>query len=609
MFDVFYIGKKPNLFPHERSADSIQHAIEQSRTRFCWIVNYLCDYTGFDFLWQPYPWEANQRHIWSSVWQKDSGTYLVPKDGYQDNNYHDGKLSMHVDMDLWKNTNSIETFDFSWHPDYTDPIFNYEFGTQWQKTGGPVYPMPGAIETKYVSQSGTSSKAIANCAYIIDHLDGNAQTMSEQFPIPVAKIARYFDNYKDTLTRLAKSIPEDQEFVWIVSSICDYKDFDFTWHPEAWQNYMLHVFPSNEEKFGDTFFMHVPTFRSKIAEFDLLDWYDLNFVTTMRVPRKPMPVIRHKEDSQVEEVKTRTWSGPLALFTTQEHVTDVSVTVSLWREKTKTIVPLNNGASSVIVPKSAILHIKTQLYDYPYVDRTHRELNEKPLDIVFISNGEHGAEHHWQLLNESVPTQQNRIHRIDGVNGRVAAYQAAANLSETPWFFAVFAKLQVNINFDWTWQPDRMQQSKHYIFHAFNPVNHLIYGHQAMIAYNKKMTLINTGPGLDFTLDQPHEVVPIVSGIACYDIDPWMTWRTAFRETLKLQHSLPDVENEYRLKQWLDVGHGVNGRWSTVGANDAVNYYQQVNGEFAELKKSYEWAWLASYAMILHPELFTQSKT
>jgi hypothetical protein len=199
------------------------------------------------------------------------------------------------------------------------------------------------------------------------------------------------------------------------------------------------------------------------------------------------------------------------------------------------------------------------------------------------------------LANESKYT--NRVHVVDGVNGRVAAYHAAARASTTPWFFAVFAKLEVNQMFDWTWQPDRMQQPKHYIFHARNPVNGLEYGHQAMIAYNKKLALENTGVGLDFTLDQAHEVVPILSGTANYAETPWMAWRTAFRETLKLRVSLPDVENEYRLKVWLDVDHSPD-QWSRKGAEDAVEFYDSVNGDPTELKKSYEWAWLASYAFV-----------
>ena len=194
-------------------------------------------------------------------------------------------------------------------------------------------------------------------------------------------------------------------------------------------------------------------------------------------------------------------------------------------------------------------------------------------------------------------SKPNKIHKISGVNGRAAAYHAAANKSTTPWFFAVFAKLRVRHDFDWAWQPDRMQQPKHYIFHAKNPVNGLVYGHQAMIAYNKQLVLNNPGLGLDFTLDSAHEVVPLVSGTAEYAGTKWSAWRTAFRECLKLVGQ-QDVESTYRLNRWLTKGEGKNGEWSVYGAEDAVEYYNEVGGDFDALKKSYEWSWLASYAFM-----------
>jgi hypothetical protein len=186
-----------------------------------------------------------------------------------------------------------------------------------------------------------------------------------------------------------------------------------------------------------------------------------------------------------------------------------------------------------------------------------------------------------------------------GITGRVAAYHAAAEMSTTPWFFAVFAKLQVSVDFDWAWQPDRMQEPKHYIFHAQNPITGLTYGHQAMIAYNKKLVLANAGHGLDFTLDSAHEVVPVLSGTADYASTPWMAWRTAFRECVKLRGQT-DVESEYRLRKWLEViPLGTpNAEWSRWGAEDAVEYYESVAGDLTELRKSYDWSWLATYALI-----------
>jgi hypothetical protein len=721
MFDVFYSGMKPNLFAHEQAVDSIEQAQALSKTRYFWWVNYLSDYTDFDFSFEPVPWEAQYTHTWPSQHHEYSGTYLVPKQGNIEYKFHTELIlnkELHknykvlvdaVDFDYtwhphpfdppfiyvfgnqWYPSNTMPTveyhvpgavdrkfmtqpvaqlreqttnhwhtlldceMDYSWCPDPGDPPYIYVFGNQWhraevmptveyhvngaterkyvlypraklvadktlwkvpagidqseidfswvpdpgsppyiyqfatqhQRTGGPQYCMPGATDTKYIDQIKVRTDRVATALYEIDHMDGN----SGQIPNTTKRV-RYFDNYLDTLKRIANSISDDHEFIWICSSVCDYTAFDFTWHPEQWQATMLHVFPSNEEKFGDTFFMHVPTFKYRTEKCQLLEWYDLNF-TDITVPRRPLPVVTHDYDSHVDAIKTLNFDGPLAVFSTGVECNTMP-TVPLWREKTKTVVPLSSGASNVIVPKSAIHYIKTQAYDYPYIDKTHKQGIDQPLDIVFIDNGEITADYNYDKLKLTAP---NQLHRSSGVNGRIAAYCAAAKLSTTPWFFAVFAKLEVNPDFNWSWQPDRLQEPKHYIFHAHNLVNGLEYGHQAMIAYNKKLVLENTAPGLDFTLDQAHEVVPLLSGTANYHTDAWTCWRTAFRECIKLKASLPNVENEWRLSQWLTVDRTTD-KWSQKGAEDAIEYYESVAGEFSELKKSYDWQWLSTYAFM-----------
>jgi hypothetical protein len=601
MFDVFYSGTKPNLFAHEQAVDSIEQARESSKTRYFWWVNYLTDYRDFDFLWEPVPWESHQRHAWPSQWQKDSGTYLVPRQGYKETNYRtDQQLTRLPSKENWTVPKNFDanTFDFSWHPDPTDPPYTYQFGTQHQRTGGPQYVV--GTDLKFVDQIRGSMRVGATPIVEIDHMDGNAGKVPN-----TVKTVRYFDNYRDVLTRIANTV--EDEYVWVVSSVCDYTNFDFTWHPEFWQSTMLHVFASDGEKFGDTFYMHVPSFRKRIAQFELLDWYDVNFVGP-GVSRRPLPLVHHTYDTHVEAVKHMDFAGPLAIYTTEDStyckinqlLTKHTPAVPLWREKTKTIVPVSPGGSICIVPKTAVPYVKSQLYDYPNIDRTQRHMfKDELLDIVFIDNGEPNADANYEYLKWAAERANDlRIHRSSGVNGRVAAYQAAAKLSTTPWFFAVFAKLEVSSLFDWTWQPDRLQEPKHYIFHAYNPVNGLTYGHQAMIAYNKKLVLANPGVGLDFTLDNEHEVVPILSGVAEYAYTKWSAWRTAFRECIKLRGN-SDVESLYRLDKWLtvDLSHS-NGEYSILGAQDAVEYYEAVGGDFAELRKSYDWEWLSSYALI-----------
>ena len=621
MFDVFYSGIKPDLFAHEREADNIEHARSLCRTRYFWWVNYLSDYTGWDFLWEPVPWEQQFTHAWPSQHHEYSGTYLVPanvdhieykfhteivpnRDSQQHyhvvvpgaefdfswqphpfdppyiyvfgnqwwpankmptveyhtpgaterkymnlaarlperhtncwhtvidcvwdyswvpdpgdppyiyvfgNQWHRAEVmptveyhvpgaterkylpwpraellpdttcwSIPSDIDpttvdytwvpdpgsppyiyqfgtqhqrtggpryvmpgatevkyagffrtvklsndkLWEipDNTDVESFDWTWHPDDTDPPYIYQFGTQHQRTGGPRYVMPGAIEVKYVDQIKIVTNSVALAVYEIDHLDGNAGQIPNTY-----KISRYFDNYLDTLRRIAKSVPYEHEFIWICSSVCDYTDFDFTWHPEQWQATMLHVFPSDGEKFGDTFFMHVPTFLYRSEKCQLLEWYDLNFAD-ISVPRRPMPVISHTYDSQATAAKSIEFQGPLAVFTTADRNLDTVPIVPLWREKTKTRVPISTGATSVVVPRAAIPYIKTQLYDYPYIDKTQRTIKDDALDIVFISNGEPNAESNWSRLQRVVKDMPNRLVRIDGINGRVAAYRPVIHL-------------------------------------------------------------------------------------------------------------------------------------------------------------------------------------
>jgi hypothetical protein len=565
------------------------------------IVNCEWDYT-----WRPEPGSPAYVYVFGNQWwsaeKMPTIEYHMP--GATERKYMPGPVAqLPVDMTRWHVPEYVDVtdMDFSWVPDPGEPPYIYQFATQHQKTGGPQYRMTGGTEFKYVDMMRAEVKQEAAPIFEIDHLDGNAGQIEG-----VVRKVRYFANYRDTLIRLAKSLVGEYEHVWICSSICDYTDFDFSWHPERWQSTMLHVFASDKEKFGDTFYMHVPTFAERAEKKELLEWYSVNYVPRRSVPRRPLPVMAHKFDTHVEAIRTIDWTGPLAVFSVGQPPAQIPA-VSLWREQTKTIIPLGAGASSVVVPKVAVPYIKTQAYDYPYIDRTQRHLHrDQLLDIVYISNGEPSADLHWLNLT-AISTYSmnivNRISRSDRVNGRVAAYRAAAELSQTPWFFAVFAKLKVDSNFDWSWQPDRLQEPKHYIFHAYNPITALTYGHQAIIAYNRELVLTNPAPGLDFTLDQAHEVVPIMSGVAEYNASAWMAWRTAFRECVKLKHSLPDVENEYRLSQWLSNTRTFrsllqNSEWSVRGAEDAVEYYEQVNGDFAELRKSYDWEWLASYAFL-----------
>ena len=535
---------------------TIQRCANKAKTGKFWIISSEYSYDTFDFTWHAQPWQSYMTHVFPSQHQK------------------------------WSDTLLINRWEFDRH-------------SAWAE-GLEQFPNLNFVKDQIV----TRPENLANIFYV-DH--GNGTISQHQYEYlrtehPDIVRTRFVDTYLDTFKRIMAVA--ETEYVWIINSVCDYTKFDFTWQPEPWQQEMIHCFPSGNQERGDTFYIHVESFKKQMVELELLDWFNvINYSTDQYVDRFPVPRHVYNSDNLVEEIKNYTFTAPYTLFTNQPDIHmnyQFGAQPCLWTKKDRVIQRFSKSGATTLVPRDIKADLRTQIYDYPYIEEAKTQITEykTSMDIVYISNGEAEADLNWQSLLQFLShgmKHTNRVVRSDGVNGRIAAYQAAARLSTTPWFFAVFAKLKVDSNFDWNWQPDYFQEPKHYIFNSYNPVNGLEYGHQGMIAYNKKLVLENNTPGIDFTLSQPHESVPILSGIAHFNQSAWMTWRTAFREVVKLKHFIaeqPTLETEHRLNTWLTTANGEYAEYCIKGANDAVKYYNEVGGDYELLKLSFDWAWL-----------------
>jgi len=522
----------------------------KSRGRF-WFISSRIDYTDFDFDWHSESWQTQMIHVFGSRWQKWTDTFLV----------------------------SVPTFlhHATWCTDLKDfPDLNY-------------------VTDQTVSVDQTE-------IYLIDHLCGLDAVDEIRQQVPTVKVTRFVESYLETFKRILNTVETD--YIWIISSVCEYKDFDFSWHPEPWQREMIHVFPNYTNKYGDTFYIHVESFKKQMYDLELLDWFNvINYCTDQYVTRRPMPVHYYNSDDLITEIKNYQFTAPYAIFTNQSDC-NLRCYPTLWSPKDRTVSRFSRSGATTLVPREIKAHLNQQIYDYPYLETSKTQIHDcylhknfPILDIIYISNGEPDEERWYNHLCQMSNSSPQNIPWVRGINGRTAAYQEAARRSETPWFFAVFAKLEV-VDFDWRWMPDYWQGPKHYIFNSRNPVNGLEYGHQGMIAYNKQLVLENNTPGIDFTLSQPHEAVPILSGIAHFNQSAWMTWRTAFREVVKLKHFMatqPTLETSHRLATWCEVAEGEFAEYCLAGARDAVLYYNQVGGDYEKLKLSFDWAWLKEY--------------
>jgi len=351
--------------------------------------------------------------------------------------------------------------------------------------------------------------------------------------------------------------------------LCDYSNFNFTWQPVSWEADQIHCWASGDCQYGDTFLVPVAAFKRQADNLKVLGWYEHINWHSNGVPRTTL--------------------GNMYAWVKRTPC-NIHYDPNLWEKRN--LHAFTASGSVLLVPRDCKQHFRTQYYDYPYILRHNDyKIEDKALDVVYVSNGEKNADLNWNQLQKLCP----RAKRIDGVNGRARAYKACALASETDWFINVFAKCWVHDDFDFNWQPDYMQNDKHYIFDSYNPVTELTYGHMGIIAYNKQLVLDCTEWGLDFTLSMPHTTVPVVGSTADYATTPYETWRTAFRECIKLDQQ-KDIESQFRLKQWYTVGNGEFGVWSKRGAEDALEFI----GMGGDLQLSFEWAWLKEHFDMLY---------
>ena len=546
--------------------ETINRCARKATTKFIWVLSSECDYSEFEFDFYPSSWQQNMVHVFGTQWSHWGNTYLINAKTFE-RDTHDIKIIEHL-----SNINHVRS----------------------------------------------RKSKLVDCLYDIIYIDhGNTsdslQQLEQRCPDSEITVLQYQQSYASTLVKWAESLQDyevrSEHYVWICSSVCDYESFDFTWTYDPFQNKQLHAFASRRgealQKFGDTFLLNLSEFKSGLYALEKLEEYSgsLNYVNYLSAPRKQHPVIEHEYDSQADAIKTlEPTDWPYVELINKESAPEhnMDIVPSLWDESRSSVIVSATGASRIFAPVIAKDFISGEVYDYHDIKFVHERDKSQPLDIVFFSNGEPAAEENFARLEKIIADNQltNRLVRVDGVQGRVASQHAAARASNTSWYFLVNCKLAVNPEFNFSWQPDRLQRPKHYIFTATNPVNGLEYGHQAIVANNRRLTLNTIVSGLDFTMDSLHQVVNKNSGVALYATDGWTCWRTAFREVIKLKYNTDmtgDYTTESRMNTWLSVGEGEYGEWSIKGAVAAIDFYDSVAGDMTELMRSYDWAWIKTY--------------
>ena len=413
---------------------------------------------------------------------------------------------------------------------------------------------------------------------------------TKHWPSPFANTREvpFVDSYLTVLKSIITDI--NTEYFWFFANFMDLKTVDIDYIPEQHEKNQIHVWYNTHplggtNKEGNVFLIPTKAFKNQCNDIQFLrDFKDINYHEHPNLFQNWIPKTAFKLK---DPYKTYYESEPN--YYKWLHNKDIdkknipNFFPSFWEDVKLYTWGKTNDV--ILVPHKD--NIK-QFYDFDRIVHYDLDYSSKLMDIVFLSYDEPNADENWEKLKAKHP----RAKHVHGVPARTLAYVTAALKSETDYFFAVFPTIEIDDSFDFTFQPDRLKEPCHYIFHCKNPVNGLQYGHRAVILYNKQLCLDTKKPGLDFTLSQAHTVVPTLCGTSHFNVSPEISWRVAFREVIKLCAMKQTVESRYRLKKWCELGKGPYAELVQRGALDAIDYYEKNKHDQDALSLSYELDWL-----------------
>jgi uncharacterized protein with ATP-grasp and redox domains len=114
-------------------------------------------------------------------------------------------------------------------------------------------------------------------------------------------------------------------------------------------------------------------------------------------------------------------------------------------------------------------------------------------------------------------------------------------------------------------------------------VNELIYGYGGVKLLPKKLTVSMDTSTTDMTtsISKEFKVMEEVSNVTAFNTDPFNTWKSSFRECVKLSSNSInrqlDDETLQRLTIWKTVAQGNYAEYAIKGAMDAEQFVKEGN--------------------------------
>ena len=229
-----------------------------------------------------------------------------------------------------------------------------------------------------------------------------------------------------------------------------------------------------------------------------------------------------------------------------------------------------------------------------YVKQPASEI--KPYNVFMLSYKEDidVVEQHIQAIERKGLT----VKHVRGLKGIFNAHKHCAEQADTKLFWVVDADALVHDDFNFDYIPDVYDQDVVHVWASKNPVTGEEYGYGGVKLFNTEQVRGATSWGLDFTtgLSNRFKSMPQISCVTNFNVDAESTWRSAFRESVKLTLSRErDPDAQRRLESWL---HPIPDAYfrseAKAGAEQGKQFAIKHKDNAEQLNKINDYEWLGA---------------
>ena len=446
----------------------------------------------------------------------------------------------------------------------------------------------------------------------------------KEFPVynvdPTSNLIIQLQNYSKTVIN---------SHFWVVDPHTEIApDFIFDYYPTQWDKDNVHVFQDQDGNYRNIRLYPREFFENftEITDEDIANnSFDnlklMNTIASMRVSWPVLHLADMDKDQFVDKIEEYHKMGYAYVWSIDsDAVVDNKVLEAGYMPSVTAVDKIHlwqrsNPATGAVHSYGGLRLWPTDR-DYTTLTSSQLKLNKmkglqyvreigstyRPLDVAFISYMDDDAEVKFRTLKKKYP----KAKWIRDVEGIFEAHKEAAQKCRSTMFWVVDSDAELVEDFAFDYIPDVYDQETTHVWKSKNPITGGEYGYGGVKLFNRQQILDADNWGLDFTtgLSNKFKMVEEISNITRFNTDPLSTWRSAFREAVKLTLKDDDTESKERLQTWLNPTEegALYFDYAKAGASQGHEYANKYRTKPLRLSRINDYEWLESQFNAQYPK-------